>query len=89
MGENIAQTFQFVSTKNAEAGFVAKSLLNMDKKTEHVCVWNVPADMYTPIRQKMVLLKAAKDKPAAQDFMRYIRSAAAKRIIKTTGYDVL
>ena len=89
MGENIAQTLQFVSTKNAEAGFVAKSLLNMGKKIDHACVWNIPADMYTPIKQKMVLLKAAKDKPVAQAFIRYMRSAAAKRIIKSTGYDVL
>lgn len=89
MGENIAQTLHFVSTKNAQAGFVAKSLLNMGKKIDHACAWNVPTGMYAPIKQKMVLLNTAKDKPAAQAFMRYMRSVAAKNIIRSAGYDVL
>jgi molybdate transport system substrate-binding protein len=89
MGENIAQTLQFVSTKNAAAGFVAQSMLNMDKEIDSACIWNVPADMYSPIKQKMVLLNRAKDKSAAQEFVQYMRSAAAKEIIKSTGYDVL
>jgi molybdate transport system substrate-binding protein len=94
MGENIAQTLQFVLTKNAEAGFVAQSMLNMamfnwGKAIDSACVWNVPTDMYSPIKQKMVVLNKAKDKPAAQAFIQYIQSAGAKEIIKSTGYDVL
>ncbi len=88
MGENITQTLQFVSTKNAEAGFVAKSILNMGKAIDYACVWEIPGDMYTPIKQKMVLLNAAKDKPAAQAFMLYMQSVEAKRIIRSAGYDI-
>ena len=88
MGENITQTLQFVSTKNAEAGFVAKSILNMGKAIDYACVWDIPGDMYTPIKQKMVLLNAAKDKPAAQAFMIYMQSVEAKRIVRSAGYDV-
>ena len=89
MGENIAQTLQFVSTKNAQAGFVAKSMLNIGGMIDYSCIWNIPDDMYVPIRQKMVLLNDAEDKPAARLFMQYIQSVAAKRIIKSVGYDVL
>lgn len=89
MGENIAQTLQFVYTKNADAGFVAQSMLNMGKAIDSACVWNVPADMYAPIKQKMVLLNKAKDKQVAQEFMQYIKTDAAREIIKATGYDVL
>jgi len=94
MGENAAQTLQFVSTKNADAGFIAQSmlhmaLLNMDKTMDSVCVWNVPANMYAPIKQKMVLLNKAKDKPAVLKFVQYMQSATAKEIIKSSGYDVL
>jgi len=89
MGENIAQTFKFVSTKNAGAGFVSQSMLNMDKSIEYACTWSVPKNMYAPIKQKMVLLNKAKDKPAAQMFIQYMRSTAAKVIIKASGYDVL
>lgn len=88
MGENIAQTLQFVSTRNAQAGFVAKSMLQMSKEIDTACTWNVPADMYSPIRQKMVVLKKAKDKIAVQAFLHYMQSVHAKDIIRAAGYDV-
>lgn len=88
-GENAAQTLQFVSTKNAQAGFVAKSMLSMDVEIGRVCAWDIPAGMYSPIKQKMVVLNKAKDKPAAQAFTLYIQSAQAKKIIKASGYEVL
>lgn len=88
-GENIAQTLQFVSTKNAQAGFVAKSMLSMGKQLDYACIWDIPTDMYSPIKQKMVVLSKAKEKPSAQAFMQYIRSDQAKEIIKASGYDVL
>ena len=88
-GENIAQTLQFVSTRNAQAGFVAKSMLSMGKKIYSACIWEIPVDMYSPINQKMVVLKKAKDKPSAIAFLEFIKSDKAKAIIKRTGYDVL
>ncbi len=89
MGENVAQTLQFVATKNAGAGFVAQSMINMDAQIDYACIWNVPADMYSPVKQKMVLLNKAKGKLASLTFTQYIQSAAAKEIIKSSGYDVL
>jgi molybdate transport system substrate-binding protein len=89
MGENIAQAFQFVYTKNAQAGFVASSMLQRDKKIEAGCVWTVPGDMYSAINQKMVILNKAKDKLAARAFSKYMQSSRAKEIIKSAGYDVL
>lgn len=93
MGENIAQTLLFVSTKNVQAGFVAKSMLvmsnvNMAKLIENACIWNVPQELYSPVKQKMILLNTAKEKVSAQAFMKYIRSLRAKEIIKSSGYDV-
>lgn len=93
MGENAAQTLLFVSTKNADAGFVPQSMLHMalnrGKTMDGVCVWSVPTDMYAPIKQKMVLLNKAKDKSAALMFIQYMQSAAAREIIKASAYDVL
>ena len=89
MGENIAQTFQFVFTKNAQAGFVAKSMLTMGREINAACIWDVPAGMYSPIKQKMVLLNKARGKDSALAFLRYMKSAQAKEIIKAAGYDVL
>jgi molybdate transport system substrate-binding protein len=103
MGENIAQAFQFVYTKNAEAGFVARSMLDrpvLDKPLlnkpgsetgaayQGGCVWDVPAGLHSPVRQKMVLMNRAKDKAAARAFLQYMRSERAREIIKSSGYDV-
>lgn len=88
-GENIAQTLQFVSTKNAQAGFVAKSMLSMGKNIDSACIWDVPVDMYSPINQKMVVLNKAIKKPSALAFIQYMQSEKAKEVIKSTGYDVL
>ncbi|MCW8941638.1 MAG: molybdate ABC transporter substrate-binding protein [Gammaproteobacteria bacterium] len=88
-GENIAQTMQFVSTKNAQAGFVARSMLHMGKDVGSACTWDVPEYMHSPVNQKLVLLNKAKGKVAAQEFFSYMKSTQAKKIIKAAGYDVL
>ncbi len=88
-GENIMQAFKFVSTKNADAGFIARSILILAKTIDSACIWHVPSAMHAPIRQKMVLLNRAENKAAAKKFMQYMRSSAAKEIIKASGYDVL
>ena len=43
-GENIAQTYQFVTTGNAELGFVALSQVMKDGKIQRGSAWIVPAD---------------------------------------------
>ena len=88
MGENISQSLQFVSTGNAQAGFVALSLLQQSTKLNIACEWQVPADMHEPIKQKMIVLASASNKPAAKAFWQYMQSDDAKTIIKNSGYDV-
>ena len=94
IAENIAQASLFVATGNAEAGFVASSVLAGAKRQsmdviDAGCVWEVPADMYLPIKQKMVILNKAETNPAARDFFQYMQSGEAKSIIQAAGYDVL
>ena len=92
MGENIAQTFQFVATKNADAGFVAQSLLELamlDDAYKYACLWYVPTDLYSPVKQKMVVLKKSENKQVVEEFIRYMKSTDARDIIVTTGYDTL
>jgi len=84
-GEDIAQTFQWVDTGNAELGFVA---LSQVVKTEDGSRWLVPTELYQPIRQQAVLLKAGQNNPAAQAFLTYLRSEPARSIITSFGYAV-
>lgn len=88
LGESIAQTLQFVESTSANAGFVAKSLLTGDRVVKRACEWLVPGTLYTPIKQKMVVLRRSKDKPAVLAFWRFMQSAEAAAIIRDTGYDL-
>ncbi|WP_227818132.1 molybdate ABC transporter substrate-binding protein [Nitrogeniibacter aestuarii] len=85
-GENISQTWQFVATGNAELGFVAASQLFKDGKPLGGSRWDVPTDLYTPIRQDAVLLKKGEANPAATALVDFLRSDAALGIIKSYGY---
>ena len=82
-GQNITQALQFVESGNAELGFVAASQVAGKRG-----VWIVPADLYRPIRQDAVLLKAGQGNPAATAFLDFLRSDAAIAVIKAAGYDV-
>ena len=87
-GENIAQTWQFVSTGNAELGFVALSQVMKDGKIGRGSGWIVPAKLHTPIRQDAVILTSGKGNAAADALMKYLKSEKAKAIIKSYGYEI-
>jgi molybdate transport system substrate-binding protein len=89
-GENIAQTYQFISTANAELGFVALSqVIDINSgKIGSGSGWIIPNSDYTPIRQGAVLLKKGVENPAAQALLDYLKSAPALAIIKKYGYDL-
>lgn len=88
-GENIAHTFQYVSTGNADLGFVALSQVRALDDPAPGSTWRVPADLYPPIRQDAVLLKRGHDNPAASAFLAFIRGEAAREIIHSLGYSTL
>ena len=85
-GENIAQTYQFIATGNAELGFVAMSQVQADGKLTQGSAWLVPDKLYAPIRQDAVLLLSGKDNVAAVALMAYLRTGKALAIIRSYGY---
>lgn len=87
-GENIAQTYQFVSTSNAELGFVALSQVMTNGGSISGSSWQVPTELYSPIRQDAVLLAKAKENTAALALMDYLKSDKAVAIIKSYGYQL-
>lgn len=87
-GDNITQTFQFVSTGNAELGFVAMSQVYKDGKITTGSAWTVTPSLYEPLRQDAVLLNKGSNKPAAKALLEYLKSDEAKQIIRRYGYDV-
>ncbi|MFN3439176.1 MAG: molybdate ABC transporter substrate-binding protein [Acidovorax sp.] len=85
-GENIAQTYQFVATGNAQLGFVALSQVMADGQVRSGSAWQVPASLHDPIRQDAVLLNPGKNSAAATALLTYLRGAKARAIIQSYGY---
>jgi molybdate transport system substrate-binding protein len=83
-GENIGQAFLFVSSGNAEMGFIAWSQLKRNDLPVKGSFWLVPENLYRPIEQQAVLLN---DNEAAHAFMSFIRSSTAVGIISAHGYE--
>ena len=87
-GENIAQTFQFISTGNAELGFVALSQVYEGGKLKNGSAWIVPSALHTPIRQDAVVLTQGKDNPAAAALLKFLKTDQARAVIKSYGYEL-
>jgi molybdate transport system substrate-binding protein len=85
--ENIAQTYQFISSGNALLGFVALSQVLKDGKIEG-SAWIVSAKLYQPIRQDAIILEKGKGKPAAEALMKYLKGDKARAVIKSYGYEL-
>jgi len=85
-GQNITQAYQFVSTGNAELGFVALSQVYKDGKLTGGSAWIVPAELHDPIKQDAVILGKGRDNPAATALMAYLKGPKAAAIIQAYGY---
>ncbi len=86
-GESIAQTNQFITTRAADIGVTAKSVVlaaNMKDKGKWV---EIDKEAYEPIAQGVVILKyAQKHREAAQKFFDFLFSNEASEIFKKYGY---
>jgi molybdate transport system substrate-binding protein len=85
-GENITQTFQFVSTGNAALGLVALAQVRSLPPMRQGSQWIVPDQLHDPLRQDAVLLARGADNGAARAFLAYLRSPTVKSIIRGLGY---
>ena len=85
-GENIAQTYQFVFTENAQLGFVALSQVYLDGKITQGSAWMVPDNLHAPIQQDAILLTKGINNPAATALLQFLRSERAKALIRAHGY---
>ncbi len=84
-GENIAQTFQFVSSGNAAIGIVARSQALLQDKGS---CWPIPQELFDPVMQDAVLLTRGANNPAAVGFMSFLKSSRGQSIIQNHGYNV-
>jgi molybdate transport system substrate-binding protein len=86
LGENIAQTAQFVQTGNVEAGIVALSLVASPKLTNVGKFYEIPEASYPRLEQAAVLTKRGKENPVAGAYLQFIRSEQARTIFDRYGF---
>lgn len=85
-GQNIAQTFQFVASGNAQLGFIAQAQVLALPENERGSHWQVPKEMHSPIQQMAVMLKQGDENNAARAFLRFLQSPKTQKLIRAQGY---
>lgn len=89
-GESIAQTNQYISTRNCEIGFTAKSVVLAPKLKNKGSWGSVPKEAYQPIEQGVIITKYGSKEHAevAQQFYDFLFSTTAQRIFQDYGYTI-
>ncbi|MGE5090503.1 MAG: molybdate ABC transporter substrate-binding protein, partial [Candidatus Levyibacteriota bacterium] len=85
LGENISQTAQFAVSGAAQGGIVAYSLLRSKAMAGRGDFVVLPASLYDPLVQKMVLIKGAT--APARAFYRYLQGPKARAIFDRYGFE--
>ncbi|GAB3697391.1 molybdate ABC transporter substrate-binding protein [Spirosoma flavus] len=87
-GESIAQVNQYILSGSAEIGFTAKSVVLDPSLTKRGHWVDIPTTGYSPIAQGVVVLKRTEQAKAAQQFLAFLGSPAARRILQKFGYQI-
>ena len=88
LGENIAQTLEFVQSGAAEAGIVALSLAKAPAVRGQGRYWEIPPSAHPPIQQVAAILARARDSKAAARFLDFLGQDAARGILREYGFSV-
>ena len=88
VGENIAQTFQFIATGNASMGLIAASQISGGVSPETTCLDIISEQAIgdVQIHQAGVVLSASQNKPAAERFMSFLQSSDVAALLAQRGY---
>lgn len=89
-GESITQTAQFVETGNADAGFVALSIVKSPRLANKGRWAEVPPALYAsvPLDHAAVLTTRGAKNAAAKRYLDFLGSEPAKKILRDYGYNV-
>jgi molybdate transport system substrate-binding protein len=88
IGENIAQTMQFVQSGAADVGIVALSLALAPSVKGKGRLFEIPASTYPRLEQGGAILKGAADVDAARAFRGFLLSADGQAILRQYGFSI-
>jgi molybdate transport system substrate-binding protein len=82
-GENVQQAYHFVRSGNADLGLIARSQVIRPEAAPKGKFWTIPADLYRPIEQQVVLFS---QHPQALKFLAFVLGEPGRAIIRNHGY---
>ncbi|HEY5229006.1 MAG TPA: molybdate ABC transporter substrate-binding protein [Opitutaceae bacterium] len=88
VGESISQTTQFVETGNADAGFVALSVVLSTRLKDRGRYIEVPANLYEPLDQGAVVTAHGAGNASALLYVDFLGSPQARKILGDFGYRI-
>lgn len=86
LGENIAQTAQFVQSGAADAAIIAKSLAVAPAMRGSGRFAEIPASAYPPIRQGGLILPWAVSRGAAEHLRDYLTGDEGRQLLASYGF---
>ena len=86
LGDNIAQTAQFVESGSADVGIIALPLALGPAMKDKGRYWTVPLDAYPRLEQGGVILTWARDLEATQALRAFVTGEEGRVILKRYGF---
>ncbi|MDB5825185.1 MAG: molybdenum transporter, periplasmic molybdate-binding protein [Herminiimonas sp.] len=86
LGENLAQTAQFVETRNAQVGLVGTSYLATPAHAAKGRAWALPADQYPQLEQGAIVTRHGAANPLAMKYLTFLTSAQGRAILARYGF---
>jgi len=84
--KNVNQVFLMNYFGNLDIGFISNAdFVSHNQKGK---IWNIPKNLYSPIKQDAVLLKNGERKSSAVLFLKFLTSKKTKEDLKRFGYYV-
>jgi len=85
-GESISQAAQFAQSGSAQVGILALSL-TFAESMKNGDRWELPVNLYPPIEQAAVVVRASANKAAARAFLEFVRSTDGRQILTRYGFN--
>ena len=86
LGENVSQAAQFVESGASDVGIVALSLALAPTMKASGKYWEIPSEAHSPLEQGAVILKNAKNKEAAKQFLEFVKGSEGQEIMRRYGF---
>jgi len=85
-GENISQATQFVESGNADVGIIALSLAMAPAMADKGRYFEIPQDMYPPLDQGAIVIKASPKKDQAKQFLAFLKTPESVALMQRYGF---